>query len=1412
MASSTCPEDQLLVDFIAGKLPEELARIHEPHLAVCSKCVERAEELSASDTKSEDSLTDSLRGVSDSHAFLSQDDSDAIERLIKSLSLVDGATPRIPVSGDELRRVLGEPLRDGDLGSLSRYRIVDVIGAGGMGVVFRGIDPVIERSVAIKVLRPSLGSDRGAVRRFRREACAMAAVAHPYVATILEVGEANGLPFFTMPWLEGQSLKRRMQQGERLERSELLRIASQIASGLAAAHRVSVLHRDIKPDNVWICDDEGEVRILDFGLARGLDANSAVSQSDALLGTPSYMAPEQIRGEKIDERVDLFALGCLLYHAAAGEAPFGGPHAIATLIRVAQDEPQSLEELRPDLGSDFASLVRELMSKRPEDRPSSAQVVLERLKLMSTQPSSLIATAPESRSSSRFRAMLPWLIALGFAAGFLFQIVQVVTDRGTLVIEADDQVAVEVQNEQVTLRDQTTGKVYELRVGENPLPSGLYEIQFANPDSGLEFSSREFAITRGSREPIRVSLRPSDEGEQAAASVSDASESSALTPSQSFRGWMESLLSVIDKTTDREDLPPEIESTNPTEESVASSTANDRSNWSREHSLVPAAFQGEEGNRWTIESVAPRGLVLNMKFSADGTKLATTGNDGVVRLWDVESQSLIACISVTVADFAWSPDNKYLAMTETRNNYSAKLAIWEVSAEPKRFREFEVEGQFVRWSQQGLLAVAGREQCSFVRLDGGDVPASISLSRFDLGDNVFSREGDWLVVPDQAGVRLHHLKSPEMTVVISSRAVRPSFLPGTDLVASFEVETVGSPSGETVQEQSLKLYGLDGNLVSRVPLWDRALFASERSQLTATGLADGKSVLVHFDDELALVQLNENYERVAWHEFARLEGFFFMPFKVASKSGSAALSSTDCVFAINQGDRIEVRRLRRGAAENSTPERDPSETAWAIDVDLEFPIFEQITSLSEQTAAQVVTLSTHPFSGYRTQWWNLETLECIEPLSDEVDSTWWDPTKTRRVLLTSIDVGSDSLLSARGYSQKWKLRIEAVGFLDNATIVEREIELPNPGSLLPIWSPDGRRVAIASLIGVTRGGANRSLLVLDAESGEELHTDGLPAPDARHNDIANGGPIVRSFSIGGPLVSPVPLACWSPDGRYLAWLDRWSDAKIFDCEKREVIASLGSSGSESSVSGSGRSTSGSLSGRTRRTDVSRLGVFWSPLGDRLLFATREGQSYLRVVKAELWNTTEIGSEPSRVVKLRDLDLRAVDGESPYVLAVIPDWEHERQAFVASKQVLIRDLAQQSEQISISTADGVGAGWLRDGRLVYVEESDDAKWTLCAMDPVTRESKSVSIGRFQEASLRVHRATNSVYLCTNLGLYEFDADLNWKQTWWMSNGVLDRVGPSLEASRFGGDENRYRVIHETASGQETLSLAQWRERE
>lgn len=1403
MASSTCPEDQLLVDFIAGKLPEELARIHEPHLAVCSRCVERAEELSASDTKSDDALTDSLRGVSDSHAFLSQDDSDAIERLIKSLSLVDGATPRIPVSGDELRRVLGEPLRDGDLGSLSRYRIVDVIGAGGMGVVFRGIDPVIERSVAIKVLRPSLGSDRGAVRRFRREACAMAAVAHPYVATILEVGEANGLPFFTMPWLEGQSLKRRMQQGERLERSELLRIASQIASGLAAAHRVSVLHRDIKPDNVWICDDEGEVRILDFGLARGLDANSAVSQSDALLGTPSYMAPEQIRGEKIDERVDLFALGCLLYHAAAGEAPFGGPHAIATLIRVAQDEPQSLEELRPDLGSDFGSLVRELMSKRPEDRPSSAQRVLERLKLMSAQPSSLITTVSESRSSSRFRAMLPWLIALGFAAGFLFQIVQVVTDRGTLVIEADDQVAVEVQNEQVTLRDQTTGKVYVLRVGENPLPSGLYEIQFANPDSGLEFSSREFAITRGSREPIRVSLRPSDEGEQAAASVSDASESSALTPSESFRGWMESLLSVIDKTTDREDLPPEIESTNPTVESVDSSSTNDRSNWSREHSLVPAAFQGEEGNRWTIESVAPRGLVTNMKFSADGTRLATTGADGIVRLWDVESQSLIACISVTVADFAWSPDNKYLAMTETQNNSPARLAIWEVSAEPKRFSEFEVEGYFVRWSQQGLLAVAGREQCSFVRLDGGDVPASISLSRFDLGDNVFSREGDWLVIPDQAGVRLHHLKSPEMTFVILSRAVRPSFLPGTDLVALAEVETVGSPNGETVQEQSLKLYGLDGNLVSRVPLWNKVLLVPQQAQITATGLADGKSVLMQFGNELALVRLNESHERVVWHEFGKLEGSSFNLQQLVSTSGSAALSSTDSLFAINQGDRIEVRRLLRGAAENSTPESEPSDIAWTIELDFEFPSFEHIKSLSEQTTAQVVTYSDSPFSGYRTQWWNLETLECIEPLSDEVDSTWWDPTKTRRLLLTSIDDGSDSAPSARGYSQKWKLRIKAVGFLDNATIVEREIELPSPGSLLPIWSPDGRRLALIPTQGTggSRGGINNYLLVLDAESGAELHTHSFSVPDARR-DV---------FVIGGPIVSPLPLACWSPNGRYLAWLDHWSDAKIFDCEKREVVASLGSSRSESSVSGSGRSTSGSMSGRTRRAGASQLGIFWSPLGDRLLFVS-QGPGSFRDVEAELWNTTEIGSEPSRVVKLNDLDLPAYDNESVSVLGVIPDWGHERLAVVRNKNVMICDLVHSSDEVSISTADGVGAGWLRDGRLVYVEESDDAKWTLCALDPVTRESKSVSIGRFHQASLRVHRATNSVYLCTNVGLYEFDADLNWKQTWWMSNGVLDRIGPSLEASRFGGDENRYRVIHETASGQETLSLTQWRERE
>lgn len=263
-----------------------------------------------------------------------------------------------------------------ELGRLGPYRVLEVLGSGGMGVVFRAEDPQLRRPVALKALLGSLAACPQARQRFLREARAAAAVEHDHVVPIWQVGEDRGVPFIAMPLLRGESLDRRLERERKLPLAEVLRIGRQAAHGLAAAHARGLVHCDVKPSNLWLEGADGRARLLDFGLARALgDAGDTESVS----GTPYFMAPEQARGDEVDGRADLFSLGCVLYRMATGELPFVGSDSIATLIVAAVDEPTPPAQLDPALPPAFSELVLHLLAKSPEQRPSSAAVTARAL-------------------------------------------------------------------------------------------------------------------------------------------------------------------------------------------------------------------------------------------------------------------------------------------------------------------------------------------------------------------------------------------------------------------------------------------------------------------------------------------------------------------------------------------------------------------------------------------------------------------------------------------------------------------------------------------------------------------------------------------------------------------------------------------------------------------------------------------------------------------------------------------------------------------------------------------------------------------------------------------------------------------------------------------------------------------------
>jgi WD40 repeat protein len=280
----------------------------------------------------------------------------------------------------DLREFLAPAEGPDEMGRLGHYRILKVLGTGGMGVVYQAEDLRLQRPVALKVMRPTLAASQSARQRFLREARAAAAIEHDHIVPIYEVGEDRGLPYLAMPLLQGESLDDRLRRQPALGVPEVLRIGREIADGLAAAHERGLVHRDVKPANVWLEGQRGRVKILDFGLARPRGESSQLTQQGTIVGTPAYMAPEQARGEAVDSRCDLFSLGCVLYRLCTGEPPFGGTDMVATLVAVAMDQPPPPHERNPQIPAALSALVMRLLAKDPAHRPASAQAVADELR------------------------------------------------------------------------------------------------------------------------------------------------------------------------------------------------------------------------------------------------------------------------------------------------------------------------------------------------------------------------------------------------------------------------------------------------------------------------------------------------------------------------------------------------------------------------------------------------------------------------------------------------------------------------------------------------------------------------------------------------------------------------------------------------------------------------------------------------------------------------------------------------------------------------------------------------------------------------------------------------------------------------------------------------------------------------
>ena len=278
-------------------------------------------------------------------------------------------------SDDEALAFLSPATRPDSLGRIGHYEVLQVLGKGGFGIVFRAFDEMLQRVVALKVMAPQLAATSPARKRFLREARSSAQVRHENVVQVYEVAE-QPLPYLAMEFIPGETLQQRLDRIGPVEPAEVVRIGRQIAEGLTAAHATDLIHRDIKPGNVLLEGGQQKVKITDFGLARTAD-DASISQSGIIAGTPMYMAPEQAKGETLDQRADLFSLGSVLYQMVTGRPPFRANGMLAVMKRVAEDTPRPIREIIPETPQWLCDIIAKLHAKDPADRYQSAREVAD---------------------------------------------------------------------------------------------------------------------------------------------------------------------------------------------------------------------------------------------------------------------------------------------------------------------------------------------------------------------------------------------------------------------------------------------------------------------------------------------------------------------------------------------------------------------------------------------------------------------------------------------------------------------------------------------------------------------------------------------------------------------------------------------------------------------------------------------------------------------------------------------------------------------------------------------------------------------------------------------------------------------------------------------------------------------------
>jgi serine/threonine protein kinase len=437
--------------------------------------------------------------------------------------------------------------------SIGGYRVIRKLGEGGMGAVYLAEDPKLGRKAALKTMKRELAGNKENRDRFAREARAAAAVEHDNIVPIWQIGEAeDGTPFIAMPFLQGEMLDARIKRERAADLELLLLVARDVAEGLAAAHAAGLVHRDIKPGNIWLEGDPAaaepakrarRAKVLDFGLARSVHrGDTEITATGEVLGTPAYMAPEQARGIALDHRADLWSLGVTLYRMAAGRLPFKGADAMALLFALATEAPVPVLSLNPHLPPALATLIDQLLEKDPNKRPQTATEVAERVRALVAEQhqtsmsrpvpvivlpdappnpwddiTSVAAAPPESdrllepAEPKGGRGLLVGvLVAVLALVALLVVVLRIETAGGTLVVEiSNPDVEAKFKNGRLVLAGPDGKPLYTVSPSDKnkSVAPGDYKLRVEGAD-GLVVDTPELTIRKGTETRVRVTLAP----------------------------------------------------------------------------------------------------------------------------------------------------------------------------------------------------------------------------------------------------------------------------------------------------------------------------------------------------------------------------------------------------------------------------------------------------------------------------------------------------------------------------------------------------------------------------------------------------------------------------------------------------------------------------------------------------------------------------------------------------------------------------------------------------------------------------------------------------------------------------------------------------------------------------------------